>query len=329
MDNFVRNLITEWRGLGLPESGEVFVTAVSGGADSVSLLLALQELRERGKLDIRLVAAHFDHKLRGRESEEDAEFVKRLAGELGVELATGSAELKKEGNLEQNARNARYEFLAETAERLKAYAVLTGHTLNDQAETFLMNLVRGAGPEGLRGMPEFRPMSPGKDRPLLVRPLLSWAKRADTENYCRLRKIEYRYDTMNEDLAFTRVRIRKLLIPMLEDFNPKIIETLARTAGLMPAAAAEKAEPPKTELKLSELKALSKQELYATVRSWLAGHRGDTRQLQLKHIEAVGRLVHSRKSGRTVELPDGEIVEKSGGMLVFKKLKVEKTPSEN
>ena len=148
MHQFVRKLITEWRRLELPVAGETVVIAVSGGTDSVSLLLAMHDLVEREKLDIRIVAAHFDHNLRDG-SDQDAEYVKRLCTQLKVELNIGHGEAKR-GNLEQNARDARYAFLTKTALTLNAVAILTAHTQNDQAETFLMNLVRGSGPEGDR-----------------------------------------------------------------------------------------------------------------------------------------------------------------------------------
>ena len=148
MQDFVRNLITEWRRLKLSFSDETFVVAVSGGADSISLILALNELKKSGKLDHRFIIAHFNHKLRDGASDDDEDFVRRLAVELGLELAVGRGNISKEGNLEQNARTARYEFLKRAAESAGAFAVLTGHTLNDQAETFLLIFLRGSGPEG-------------------------------------------------------------------------------------------------------------------------------------------------------------------------------------
>jgi len=163
-------------------------------------LLALDELRKRNKLKNRFVTAHFNHNLRGTESKKDAEYVKDLAAEFEFEFVSKTAKsISRKGNLEQNARNARYEFLRQTAEDLKAYGVLTAHTLNDQAETFLLNLIRGSGLEGLGGMKpvrslEFKVPSPKSKETaiLLLRPLLNWAKRDDTENFCREKNIEFR-----------------------------------------------------------------------------------------------------------------------------------------
>ncbi len=337
MHPFLRGLITEWRRLKLPTSDETVVVAVSGGADSVSLLLAMHELVATQKLGLRLVAAHFDHHLRGDESQRDEEFVRSLTSERRIELALGGKRISTEGNVEQNARNARYTFLGSTARNLGAFAVLTGHTVNDQAETFLLNLVRGSGIQGLSAMRSVRPFTddiemgddtgPSSKPLLLVRPLLTWAKRRATEGFCHDKGVEYRYDTMNEDTAFKRVRIRKVLLPLLEDLNPNIVETLANTAFLMQHSAdqADNGEMLEMteELELKILRNLPQPALFRTLRHWLDERRGTSRRLELKHIQAVERLLLSEKSGRAVELPGGDRAVRTGGRLVFEKNKVE------
>jgi tRNA(Ile)-lysidine synthase len=342
MNDFTRLLVTEWRRLQLPFKGETFVIAVSGGADSVALALALDELRARKKLENRFVLAHFNHQLRGAESRKDEEFVEQFAEKYGFELVAGKGGIKKNENLEQAARRARYAFLTEAAENLRARGVLTAHTLNDQAETFLINLIRGSGLEGLGAMRSIRPLKEEipavkeekaektETEILLIRPLLSWAKRDDTENFCRLKETVYRYDSMNEDPAFRRVRVRKVLLPLLRDFNPKIVETLARTAFLLQRdfEALEKLRDEKTleraadfgpEVPLKYLTDLRASERMNFFRRWLKTLRGDLRGLDAKHFEAIERLVSSRKSGRLVELPNGENIIKSGGKLLFER----------
>ncbi|MGD9563502.1 MAG: tRNA lysidine(34) synthetase TilS [Pyrinomonadaceae bacterium] len=357
MNKFVLQLITEWRKLELPFEDDTIVVAVSGGADSLSLLLAIDELRNRKKLDLRIVAAHFNHKLRGRESDADEEFVTRIAAERVIELAVRRGSISSAGNLEQIARNARYAFLVETADALKAKWVLTAHTMNDQAETFLLNLIRGSGPDGLSGMRPVRAMRPeadaqpraeqsrqGPSPPLLVRPLLRWAKREDTENFCRRSDVRFRYDTMNEDMSFKRVRVRKMLLPMLKEFNPKIVETLAKTAELLDertavfsaGTSADRGGPSFNEegksnyeapsdqpetLAISDLKPLPRLILYETLRKWLKMRRGSLRSISLRHIEAIERLVNSQKSGRIVELPGKGTIRKHRGRLLFEKIK--------
>ena len=354
MHGFIRNLLTEWRKLNLPFDDETFVAAVSGGADSVSLLLALKELRDRKKLNLRFVIAHFNHNLRGAESEKDAQLVVSLTSRFGFELALGKGNIARVGNLEQNARRARYEFLSQTAENIQAYGILTAHTMNDQAETFLINLLRGSGLQGLSGMKPVKiqnskfkiqnseeifesngqsQIANRKSQIKLVRPLLSWAKRIDTENFCRQNEIEFRNDAMNDDLAFARVRVRKVLLPMLKDFNPKIIETLSDTAKILRREneflecerqkieaenESRKADDEQGSLPLEKLRNLPKAMLHRVIRQWLEANRGNLRSLELKHFEAIERLAFSRKSGKCVELPNGAQVVKKDGKLSFK-----------
>lgn len=321
---FVRDLITEWRRLELPFDDATVVVAVSGGADSVSLLVAMHDLVERSKLSIRLVAAHFNHKLRGAASDHDEEYVRRLATRLKIELAVKSARSIEPNNIEEKARLQRYEFLADTANNLGAFAVVTAHTMNDQAETFLMSLLRGSGPSGLGGMKTVRELA-GDVK--LIRPLLTWAKRSHTEGFCRDLGIEYCYDTMNEDTAFKRVRIRKILLPLLADLNPNIVETLANTAALMQkcveTARTRNQFDPGGELLIGDLRSLSEGERLGAIRGWIKERRGNTRQLGLKHIQSIERLALSTKSGRTAEVPGGKVV-KTDGRLVFEENRVEK-----
>lgn len=353
MHKFTRNLLTEWRKLELPFADETFVVAVSGGADSVGLLLALSELKKKKKLNLRFVVAHLNHDLRGEESDSDENFVKNLTVEFDFELALKKERISDEGNLEQNARNERYKFLFETAENLHAYAVLTAHTLNDQAETFLHNLIRGSGLQGLGGMkpvkiPDSKLQiadSSEQSAIKLIRPLLNWATREDTENFCRFNEVEFRYDSMNEDLKFNRVRIRKILIPMLRDFNPKIVEILAQTASLLREEnefsdfAVRKFNDEKNQLaetkelknkqsdtqdetlQIKDLKNLFPSMRRRILRDWLQKRRGDLRTLDAKHFRAIENLIFSRRSGKIVELPNGEILLKTGGSLTFMKTK--------
>ncbi len=322
MHKFVRSLLTDWRRLKLPFSGETIVVAVSGGADSVSLLLALAELCERKKVTNAIVVAHFDHRLRGQKSREDADLVAGLAAHCGfgfeVGAAVGEFAIARKGNLEQNARRARYRFLGSIREKYSAFAVLTAHTIDDQAETFLLNLIRGSGPTGLRAMravnDEFSCDDDDSASMRLVRPMIGWAMRTDTIDFCRSKQIEFRVDPMNSDRRFTRVRIREELIPELKTYNPSIVDVLARTAAMIPIP-----EPPKTELELriGDLGELTDEARANVLRAWIKSERGTLRGVGTKHIDAILRLISSRKSGRVVELPGGAQVVKGGGKLKF------------
>jgi tRNA(Ile)-lysidine synthase len=321
MEKFVRSLITEWRKLSLPFDGETTIVAVSGGADSMSLMLAHHDLRTRKKILNRTIVAHLNHRLRGDESDEDEAFVRAHADRLGFEFVSKSARLPKTGNLEQHARDARYKFLLDVAVKNKAFAVLTAHTQNDQAETFLLNLIRGSGPDGLAGMKSIREMEGGI---LLIRPLLSWATRSETEEFCEAKNVIPRRDRMNQDEKFSRVRIRKTILPLLAQMNPAIVKTLARSADLIGQYVDTSEYELANELQLKDLKSMNATKLYSTLRSWLRGHRGTLRGLGLEHIQAIERLIHSRKSGKTAELPTGGRVEKHDGSLRYVHIKVEK-----
>ncbi len=139
MHEFSRKLLAEWRKLQLPFDDKTTVVAVSGGADSTSLLLALHDLKNRKKLNLRFIIAHYNHNLRGTDSEHDAQFVKDLAENYDFELVSRVGKISLQGNFEQNARIERYQFLRETAENLYASFVLTAHTINDQAESANFN----------------------------------------------------------------------------------------------------------------------------------------------------------------------------------------------
>lgn len=232
---FAQRLLNEWRRLGLPTTNAGALVAVSGGADSTALLLALNELAPK-YLPLRIVVVHLDHGLRKRSS-EDAKWVQSMAAHLGNEVTLACADVKQRAketadNLEQAARRARYDFFARVADHEDAQLILTAHTLDDQAETVLLRLLRGSGADGLAGIGPVRPLSPESSR-LLVRPLVTWARRADTESYCRRQKIRFRVDEMNDDERFARVRVRKQLVPLLESFNGRIVETIARTSELL------------------------------------------------------------------------------------------------
>ena len=337
---FTLGFITEWRKLSLPTDGGRIVLAVSGGADSCALACVVAEMTERKKLRNSVVLAHFDHGLRGKESLADAAFVKELASELGFEFVLGTAPeevMSGKSNLEEKAREARYQFLGLAAENAGASHVLTAHTLNDQAETFLLNLVRGSGLTGLAGMPAVRPLGDGgRESDLkIVRPFLNWAYRSETVRYTREWGVEARIDAMNNDLSFARVKVRKELVPLLEEFNPNIIATLAATADgiareldairVVPGEVSTAAAMAESEsLRIANLKELSAGSRTLAVRGWLKNRRGSLRGIGRVHVKSVISLALSKKSGKGVELPGRGKVVRASGRLRFEKGEVEK-----
>lgn len=210
--------------------GQRVLVAVSGGADSVSLLRASVEISARCGLTT--VAAHFDHGLRGPESTADAIWVQELAQSLGIDCQVGRADaapLDVGTGVEERARNLRYAFLRQVAEQEQCPLVLTAHTADDQAETVLHHLLRGTGWAGLRGIPPERRLT---ETIRLIRPLLA-VSREDVFAYLAELGQEFRVDSSNADVSLTRNSLRREILPLLrERFNPRVSEALCSLSEL-------------------------------------------------------------------------------------------------
>ncbi|MFA5629270.1 MAG: tRNA lysidine(34) synthetase TilS [Dehalococcoidales bacterium] len=227
----VLNFILENR---LVSKGDCLLLAISGGHDSVCLLHIMLSLKD--VLGVTLHIAHLDHQLRGAESEADAAYVAKLASSLGLPFTmsrvdVNSYQKKHKLSLEEAAREVRYDFLAETASAISADAIVTGHTLNDHAETVMLNIIRGTGIGGLVGLKaKSRRRLCGKQFDI-IRPMLS-ISREETEAYCLSHNLAAREDSTNKSLSPLRNRIRHRLFPELKQYNPKIIEALLRTSAI-------------------------------------------------------------------------------------------------
>ena len=212
----------------LLEPGGRVVAALSGGPDSVALVHLLLELQDAGELTLAGVA-HFNHQLRGDEASADEAFCRAMADGLGLRIEVGRADVRAiasaEGrSIEDAARAVRYAFLEEAADRLNASAIATGHSRDDQAETFLLRLMRGAGPRGLAGI------LPRAGR--VVRPLLD-VGRAELRSYAAERGLASRDDATNADVRIPRNRVRHELMPYLDrEFTRGIANVLAREADV-------------------------------------------------------------------------------------------------
>jgi tRNA(Ile)-lysidine synthase len=206
-------------------AGERVGVGVSGGADSVALLLLLLELRE--ELGIVLSVAHLNHKLRGAAAKADEKFVRKLALQHELEFHSESVDVaararREKANLEDAGRRARYEFFSRLLVEGKVDVVAVAHTADDQAETVLAHILRGTGLAGLGGI---HPRTES-----VVRPLLG-VRRAELRTYLRGKKQKWREDATNQDTARTRARIRKKLLPLLEEqFQSGVVERLGSLA---------------------------------------------------------------------------------------------------
>ena len=208
------------------------VVAISGGADSVALLRLVHAIASAGEASLQ--AAHLNHRLRGAESDDDAQFVVELCRQLDVPLHLKQVDvsvLAEQGGegLEVAARHARYEFFKQIAQRNGPILLLTAHTADDQAETILHRIVRGTGLAGLRGIPRRRRLV---DRSYVERPLLDLRRNELLEYLLQLHQ-SYREDSSNRDARFTRNRLRhELLVELGQHYNPNVVEALLRLGAM-------------------------------------------------------------------------------------------------
>lgn len=224
MDAFAARVMKELARLGY-DSGPL-VVGVSGGVDSVVLAWTLDAL------GVEIVVAHVDHGLRP-ESAEDAAWVAALADEIGVPSEVLRVEVA-DGNVQAQAREARYRALGALAERIGSRSVAVAHTATDQAETLLLNLTRGAGLRGLAGMPPARPLA--NTDVTLLRPLL-WASREEVEAVAQRNGWAWREDPTNETDRYLRNRIRHHVLPLLEaEGGPGTVRRMARSARIVRSA---------------------------------------------------------------------------------------------
>jgi len=344
--SFEQFALEKIQGSGMLPAGSRVAVAVSGGADSVALLRLLDALKT--ELGIVLLVAHFNHSLRGAESDDDEKFVEGLAKELRLEFVHQKRDVleerEREGwNLEDAGRRMRHEFFHSIVGEGRATRVALAHTADDQAETVLAQIIRGTGTTGLAGIyPEAGP---------IVRPLIE-IRRNDLREYLRGIGQTWREDSSNVDVKRLRARIRKRLVPLLTaEFSPMITEhlsTLARlareegefwdalvedrfreiartneptlvidAASLLSPLGARNSGPilgsSSNDIRFSAFRTLTER----LVRRLYKGIRGNLRELTSEHVEQVIRLAASGVSGGRVELPGRIAVERVFDSIVF------------
>ena len=274
--------------------GDLILLGLSGGADSVALLHILLGLRER--FGYRVAAAHFNHRLRGAESERDEAFVRELCARLGVDLTVGVARGldASMANLEERARDLRHAFLRRTADDLGAAYIALAHHAGDQAETVLLRLLRSTGVTGLGAM---APVGPER----LIRPMLALT-REEIAGYLAACNGTFVADSSNTSSAILRNRVRQELMPMLErDYAPGLRGRLVELAGEMSEVADLIDGLARRELEawlrvdgdldLSHFAGLHPALQRALLRNFIAHDKGDLRGIGRTHIEAMRRLI--------------------------------------
>lgn len=298
------------------EHAEPVLVGVSGGPDSVCLLLLLKEL------GYRLSVAHVNHGLRGLASDEDEAFTRRLADRLGIACFVNKVSLPP-GNVEAAGRDARKRFFAEIAEAHGFTKIALAHTKNDRVETFLMNLLRGSGAEGLVSMPAVSGST--------IRPLVE-TTRQEIEAYLKENNQPSQTDSTNFDLALARNRLRHVVIPTLAEFNPNLVDTLTRTieifegeqAWIRSIACQWLSENGTKEdagfvVGVEALAAAPVGFVRRILREALRRAGSDLQDVSFDHVERIRRLLEPGKSGKFVEIPGRLQVAREFGRLVLRR----------
>ncbi len=305
--------------------GDLLIVAVSGGADSITLLHLLSELGK--EYPFKLHAAHLNHSLRGEESDEDAEFVRKFSDALGIpstvvkkDIASLARTMKK--SKQEAARRVRYEVLEEILIKEKGDWIAMAHQAEDQAETFLMRLIRGSGSLGLSSIP--------RSRGAVIRPLFQ-ITRGDIEAYLKEHRLAHREDSSNQLPLYLRNRVRHDLMPVLKKYNPNIVRALVHEADILfeedrflEEAVSEKlgelvdfaaATGPVLKIApfLREPLALQRRIL----RRVLFRLRGDLLDLHFSHIQQLLDLAQTGDTGSALHLPARIEIYRCYGTLMF------------
>jgi len=315
------------------EKNDRILTGVSGGPDSVTLLNVLCELKKEYSLNI--IIAHLDHKFRGEESVCDRKFCEDLAKKYNLEIAWEEADVpkiaKEKGiSPEEAARFERYDFFKHAAKEKGVEKIAVGHTRDDQAETVLMRILRGAGMKGLGGISPVKDIQGYK----IIRPLIE-VSRKEVEDFIIENSLKFRKDSSNEKAVFTRNKIRLELIPLLErDFNPNIKEVLANMAenlqieneffakyGKRKFKSMSKIKQGEIFIDLKKFKKQPEAVRKRILRAALEELKGDLRRLTYQHWKEMEELIDNRPINSIVDLPAGITIVKDRANISLKLIK--------
>lgn len=320
----------------LIKKGEKLVIGVSGGPDSVALLYLLNSLKKQ--LHFSLYIAHLDHMLR-KDSYKDREFVEGLAEKLRLPITTAQINVKeliKKGSVEEVARNVRLGFLFRAAGEVNADKIALGHTQDDQAETVLMRILRGAGLYGLAGILPKRKI----EGMTIIRPLIE-VSREEIERYLRRRKIKSRLDASNLEDIYLRNRVRNKLLPLLErEYNSNIKKVLANMAESIGAdyeylrrvcegkysqirysrSGGSRRPLSRININLKKFLRLHPAIQRLVIRLAISKIKGDTRRLSFQHMKEIEDLIFNRPINSVVDLPAStSIIKKKNCLSLYKK----------
>jgi tRNA(Ile)-lysidine synthase len=313
------------------DSEDAVLVAVSGGPDSVGLVLSLLALKK--KYTMKIGIAHLNHLLRGEESIRDQSFVKELADKLDLpifcEQKDVKAYAKKHGqSIEEAGREVRYQFFDQIAKNHGYKKIATGHNKNDNVELVLMNLLRGSGPKGLSGIPPIREKK-------YIRPLIRMSKPRILD-FLKNEKQSYMVDSSNTDMAYLRNKIRHSLIPHLQlEYNPEIIDALDRLSNILKQEedfwdtqtkqafhnCLIKSETDCLEFERSSMSNLHPALLNRVLRTAIFSIKKDLKRISLAHINDMVQFCFNSTSGTSLDLPDQIRVYKNKTAIMIKKEK--------
>lgn len=310
--------------------------AVSGGIDSIVLLDLLSRLEEEYKLQI--IVAHLNHNLRGKNSLADADFVKKTA--LSKKLIFKCKTLKKnnflnknglKSNLQEKARIARYQFFLKIAKKHQIRKILTAHQADDQIETFLMRLIRGAGVEGLKGIQLIRPFEEDK-KLFLIRPLLPFS-REEILQYAKEKKLKWREDKTNQETDYFRNQIRHFLISKMKKMNRRVVQSISNTIStlqeenewmeqhIQSISKKEVSVSPKSaRVGLSWLKSQSRPIRYRIYKIFLQKNLNHYRGILREHLDLIEKMVLSGNRRAKITFPERVVAFLEGEKMVIKKI---------
>lgn len=308
------------RKFGLLKNGDRVIAGVSGGPDSIALLLILKSLSKQ--IGFTIHVCHLDHMLR-KESAGDAAFVRKLCDKLSVPVTiekVQSGRLSAKGSVEELARNARLDLFRRVAKKIRATKTALGHNLDDQAETVLMRLIRGSGATGLSGMAAKRDL----EGLTIIRPLIE-TRRFQIERFLRGKRITPRLDRSNFEDIYLRNRLRNQLLPLLEKkYNSKIKEALCNTAQMaayendyLENAAMSAARKLGARVPLNKFAKLHPAIKKIVLRLKFKEIKGNTRTLTFKHIEEIEDMIQNRPVNSIVDLTSGISVIKKKDCFFF------------
>ena len=306
--------------------GDAILAGVSGGADSIALVHILLKLSPEFNLNLGI--AHLDHGLRAAESDRDAEFVSSFAHKMNLPFYSEKADVKKYSSqhklsIEEAGRILRYQFLSRTAREHGFNKIALGHQKEDTAETFLINILRGSGPQGLSSIPP--------KRGIFIRPLIN-LNRSDIECFIRSESMEHIIDSSNMDPKFLRNRIRHYLIPFLaSEYNPEIVEILNRTAeilrdeqiwldsltGKLFERTRVQSDDANIRLSIPELLKMPIAAARRIIRKSVLEIKGNLNGVGFTHIDAVFELINNRKCKKELDFPGPVRIKREKDILVI------------